>query len=169
MAEKFGGKYTLGLGILSTAIFTLLTPWAVEWGGATALIVLRVLMGLGEGTTFPAMSSLLAAWVPLTERSKIGSFVFGGGQVSSQLFSLFTKHVFCTWFFNLYSSYVYIFQNVNIAYSLSGITQQICTLMSKYFQVYIAKTLDLFHFDFVCHCQITAGNCLTSTCIDGTC
>lgn len=82
LAEKFGGKWTLGCGILSTAIFTLATPWAVEWGDATALIVLRMLMGLGEGTTFPAMSALLATWVPLSERSKIGSFVFGGGQVS---------------------------------------------------------------------------------------
>lgn len=82
LAEKFGGKYTLALGILSTAIFTLLTPVCVEWGGSTALIVLRVLMGLGEGTTFPALSALLAAWIPLKERSKLGSFVFGGGQVS---------------------------------------------------------------------------------------
>lgn len=32
LAEKFGGKYTLSLGILSTAIFTLLTPFAVEYG-----------------------------------------------------------------------------------------------------------------------------------------
>lgn len=32
LAEKFGGKWTLSLGILSTAIFTLLTPLAVEWG-----------------------------------------------------------------------------------------------------------------------------------------
>lgn len=32
LAEKFGGKWTLSLGILSTAIFTILTPLAVEWG-----------------------------------------------------------------------------------------------------------------------------------------
>lgn len=82
LAERFGGKYTLGLGILSTAIFTLLTPLAVESGGAYALIALRILMGLGEGTTFPALSVLLASWVPVNERSKVGSFVFGGGQVS---------------------------------------------------------------------------------------
>lgn len=46
------------------------------------MIVLRFLMGLGEGTTFPALSALLAAWIPLKERSKLGSLVFGGGQVS---------------------------------------------------------------------------------------
>lgn len=81
LAERFGGKYTLGLGILSTAAFTVLTPITVEKGGAYGLIALRILMGLGEGTTFPALSALLASWVPEKERSKIGSFVFGGGQV----------------------------------------------------------------------------------------
>lgn len=49
-----------------------------------ALIGLRILMGLGEGTTFPALSVLLASWVPEKERSKLGSFVFGGGQVCSK-------------------------------------------------------------------------------------
>ena len=49
------------------------------------MIVLRVLMGLGEGTTFPALSALLASWIPLSERSKLGSFVFGGGQVGTIL------------------------------------------------------------------------------------
>lgn len=38
-------------------------------------------MGLGEGTTFPAVSVLLSAWIPEKERSKLGSLVFGGGQV----------------------------------------------------------------------------------------
>lgn len=88
LAERFGGKYTLALGILSTAIFTCLTPMAVNYGGSTALIILRILMGLGEGTTFPALSVLLAAWVPVNERSKVGSFVFGGGQVSAELFAI---------------------------------------------------------------------------------
>ncbi|XP_063699068.1 putative inorganic phosphate cotransporter isoform X2 [Culicoides brevitarsis] len=85
LAEKFGGKWALSLGILSTAIFTLLTPLAVELGGANMLIGIRFLEGLGEGTTFPALSALLAAWIPLNERSKIGSLVFGGGQVGTIL------------------------------------------------------------------------------------
>lgn len=32
LSEKFGGKYTLGLGILSTAIFTVITPVTIHWG-----------------------------------------------------------------------------------------------------------------------------------------
>ena len=81
LAERFGGKYSLGLGILSTALFTLLTPPAVKWGGANALIALRILMGLGEGTTFPALNAMLAQWTPPEERSKIGSLVFAGAQL----------------------------------------------------------------------------------------
>lgn len=52
-------------------------------GGHIALIILRILMGIGEGTTFPALSVLLAIWVPAKERSKLGSLVLGGGQVSA--------------------------------------------------------------------------------------
>lgn len=81
LAERYGGKFILLFGIISTAAFTLLTPFAVNEWGSTGLIVLRVLMGFGEGTTFPAISAILATWIPMSERSKLGSIVFGGGQV----------------------------------------------------------------------------------------
>ena len=32
LSAKYGGKYTLSIGILSTAIFTLLTPITIEYG-----------------------------------------------------------------------------------------------------------------------------------------
>lgn len=51
MAERYGGKWTLGIGLLSTAIFTLLTPVVVKAGGATWLFILRVLQGMGEVCT----------------------------------------------------------------------------------------------------------------------
>lgn len=57
LAQKFGGKQTLGLGILCTAVFTLLTP-TVAYMGAWPLIVLRFLMGVGEVcfVTFPSLT-----------------------------------------------------------------------------------------------------------------
>ncbi|XP_075148898.1 putative inorganic phosphate cotransporter [Haematobia irritans] len=85
LAEKFGGKWTLSLGILSTAIFTIFTPLAINLGGSTGLIALRILMGLGEGTTFPALSVLLSRWVPINERGKLGALVLGGGQIGTIL------------------------------------------------------------------------------------
>lgn len=88
MAERFGGKYSLGLGIFSTAIFTLLTPVVVNFGESAGLIVLRILMGLGEGTTFPALNAMLAQWTPPEERSMIGSLVFAGAQLGTVLANL---------------------------------------------------------------------------------
>ena len=87
IAERFGGKYSLGLGILCTAIFTFVTPWVIyatdgHWGWG---VVVRVIEGLGEGTTFPALNVLLAKWVPLHERSKIGTLVFAGSQIGTVL------------------------------------------------------------------------------------
>ncbi|CAG9763217.1 unnamed protein product [Ceutorhynchus assimilis] len=87
LAEKFGGKYSLGLGILSTAIFTLITPWVIIGTGGNwkALVALRFIEGLGEGTTYPALTALLAKWVPLKERATIGSLVYAGSQFGTIL------------------------------------------------------------------------------------
>ncbi|KAK3915848.1 Putative inorganic phosphate cotransporter [Frankliniella fusca] len=82
LADRFGGKHTLGLGILSTALTTLLTPAAAHLGPYW-LIALRIIMGVGEGVTFPAVSVLLAHWVPPAERSRLGSFVFAGAQLGT--------------------------------------------------------------------------------------
>ncbi|XP_021935626.1 putative inorganic phosphate cotransporter isoform X2 [Zootermopsis nevadensis] len=83
LAEKFGGKYALGLGILCTAILSILTPLAATQGGAGWLIAVRFLEGLGEGTTFPALNSILARWVPPQQRGILGSFVFSGSQIGT--------------------------------------------------------------------------------------
>ncbi|KAI4456697.1 solute carrier family 17 [Holotrichia oblita] len=83
IAEKFGGKYSLGIGILCTAVFTLLTPWVVGFGDYKWLIALRVLEGLGEGTTYPALNAMLGKWVPIGERAKIGTLVYAGGQIDA--------------------------------------------------------------------------------------
>lgn len=107
LAEKFGGKWILSLGILSTSIFTLLTPLAIDVGGDTLLILLRFFEGLGEGTTFPAVSALLSQWIPLEERSKYGSLVFGGGQVGTIVGTIVSGLLISS--FNSWKSVFYFF------------------------------------------------------------
>lgn len=95
LASKFGGKYTLGLGILSTGIFTIITPWVIEItkGDWKWVVALRVVEGLGEGTTYPALNTMLAQWVPLGERSKMGSLVYAGGQIGTIVCNLISGHL----------------------------------------------------------------------------
>ena len=46
--------------------------------GYQYLIIMRVLMGLGAGVTFPAMNVLISKWAPEEERSTISSIIYGG-------------------------------------------------------------------------------------------
>lgn len=51
LAELFGGKLVYGVGVLITAIFTLLTPIAARIN-FPLFIVVRVLEGMGEVSNF---------------------------------------------------------------------------------------------------------------------
>ncbi|XP_037042766.1 putative inorganic phosphate cotransporter [Bradysia coprophila] len=88
VASRYGGKITLLVGMTVAAFFTLITPVCVESGGAAALITLRIIIGLGEGLIFPSCNALLAAWVPLAERSKMGTLTYSGAQIGSIFGSL---------------------------------------------------------------------------------
>uniref|UniRef100_A0A061QHU6 Sialin n=1 Tax=Cupiennius salei TaxID=6928 RepID=A0A061QHU6_CUPSA len=82
MAEMFGGKWLFGIGVLCTAVLTLLTPLAAKTGYGT-LIALRVLEGLGEGVTFPAMHAMLGCWMPKLERSMLSTIIYSGAQIGT--------------------------------------------------------------------------------------
>lgn len=90
LAERFGGKWVLGCGLLSTAICTFITPITVKMGGATALFILRVIEGFGEGPTMPALMAMLSKWAPKAERARIGAIVFGGAQIGNIAGSYFS-------------------------------------------------------------------------------
>jgi len=75
LAERYGGKIVLGFGVVFWSLFTLLTPIAAA-GGMIALLVTRILMGVGEGVTFPSIYALFGRWIPLTERSRAIGMLF---------------------------------------------------------------------------------------------
>ena len=69
LADRFGGKAVLGIGVIVWSTFTILTPPAAALG-LTVLILVRILMGMGESVTFPSFYSLYAKWIPLSERAR---------------------------------------------------------------------------------------------------
>ncbi|KAL5233845.1 hypothetical protein ACI65C_001255 [Semiaphis heraclei] len=83
LADTYGGKATLGLGMLLSSIGTIITPVVARSYGPEALIILRLIIGLAQGPLYPAMSRLLASWVPVEERGRLGSLVFAGAQVGN--------------------------------------------------------------------------------------
>ena len=69
LADRFGGKIVLGLGVLIWSLFTIITPWAA-FMGLFALFAARIGMGLGEAVTFPSVYSLVTRWFGADEKSK---------------------------------------------------------------------------------------------------
>ncbi|KAL7294280.1 hypothetical protein TKK_0012295 [Trichogramma kaykai] len=78
LAERLGGKYIFGMSIFVPSILTFLMPIGIEWGESTALIVLRMLMGVASGAMFPACSTLISYWSAPEERTKMCTIIFAG-------------------------------------------------------------------------------------------
>lgn len=65
VSDRFGAKRTLVFCGLIWAAATVLTGLA---GGFVSLLVARVLLGLGEGATFPAATAAMSRWVAKDQR-----------------------------------------------------------------------------------------------------
>ncbi|XP_043919793.1 sialin-like isoform X2 [Protopterus annectens] len=102
VAGRIGGKWLFGLGVLGTAIFTLLTPLAADLG-IGYVIAVRALEGLGEGVTFPAMHVMWASWAPPLERSILLTISYAGTQLGTVI-SLPLSGIIC-----YYLDWTYVF------------------------------------------------------------
>ena len=75
LAERLGARRVLAVGVTIWSVATLLTGFA---GSLAALLLLRLLLGLGESTAFPSSSKILAAEVPVRDLGLAnGVFSFG--------------------------------------------------------------------------------------------
>ena len=82
LADKYGGKYVLGFGVLAWSLFTFLTP-IFAYQGFFAIFLIRVLLGLGEGVAFPSIHSFYARWIPFTERTRVIAITNSGISVGT--------------------------------------------------------------------------------------
>lgn len=76
LSKIIGGRKVLQIGVLGWSVATALVP--VLAGFMPALVASRILVGIGEGVSPSAATDLIARSIPLEERSRAVSFVFGG-------------------------------------------------------------------------------------------
>ncbi|XP_010275629.1 PREDICTED: ascorbate transporter, chloroplastic-like isoform X2 [Nelumbo nucifera] len=81
-ADKIGGKFVLGFGVVWWSVATVLTPVAARIG-LPFLLIMRALMGIGEGVAMPAMNNILSKWIPVSERSRALALVYSGMYLGS--------------------------------------------------------------------------------------
>ncbi|MBR8838168.1 MAG: MFS transporter [Stigonema ocellatum SAG 48.90 = DSM 106950] len=75
-AERFGPKRSVIAAITAFSLFTILN--AVLGQSFTALIVLRLFLGLGEGVHIPMLSAITSRWFSVGERSRANA-IWGAG------------------------------------------------------------------------------------------
>lgn len=64
LADRFGGGKVIIFGALWWSIFVFLTPFGTSLG---LMVIIRMMMGMGEGVALPAISSMVAKWIPKRE------------------------------------------------------------------------------------------------------
>lgn len=76
LGERFGVKRSLMTAILLFSIFTILTAPLSFF--LVTFILIRFLLGLGEGIHFPMMNTLIKRWFPVSERSRANGIWVSG-------------------------------------------------------------------------------------------
>ncbi|KAL1470674.1 hypothetical protein MTO96_024092 [Rhipicephalus appendiculatus] len=82
LAEQFGPKWLIGLGVVITSLLSMVLPAAAH-AHYIIVVVIRILQGLAEGLVFPAMHTMISLWTPITSRSRVVSIIQSGSDVGA--------------------------------------------------------------------------------------
>lgn len=80
LADKWGARRVLTVGVLWWGIFTALTasvPQSLR-GALFFFFVIRFLLGAGEAVIYPASNQFVARWIPAQERGVANGWIFAG-------------------------------------------------------------------------------------------
>lgn len=82
VSNRFGGRNVFFVAVVLWSIFTMLLPMAayVSFG---LLIFARVMLGVGEGASFPSAYNLIHGWMPVRERSRSIGLMNAAGAVGT--------------------------------------------------------------------------------------
>lgn len=76
-AQTYGAKWLFALSVAIPSALTLLVPVACRSSYGMALFI-RMLIGLTESATFPAVFHFFPIWVPLSEKTFMIPFIVSG-------------------------------------------------------------------------------------------
>jgi MFS family permease len=80
ISDRFGARRTLILCGCIWAGATVLTGMA---GGLTSMLFARLLLGFGEGATFPAATTAMSRWVPVGQRGRAQGITHAAARIGN--------------------------------------------------------------------------------------
>jgi MFS family permease len=82
ISDRFGARRTLIVCGCIWAGATVLTGMA---GGLTSMLFARILLGFGEGATFPAATTAMSRWVPMGQRGRAQGITHAAARIGNAL------------------------------------------------------------------------------------
>lgn len=97
LAAKFGGMILITICVAVNSVVSLLIPIGSYYGGWKLVCACRVVQGLSQGFIFPSVHNLIGKWVPLEEKSRLGTVIYAGAQLGTALQLLVSGFVADFW------------------------------------------------------------------------
>ncbi|WP_003544135.1 MFS transporter [Desulfotomaculum nigrificans] len=94
LADRFGGSKVIMFGTLWWSLFVFLTPLGATLG---SMMIIRALMGVGEGVNAPTHTSLTARWMPRREAGRAMGFYYIGMPVGIMITMPLTVWIIENW------------------------------------------------------------------------
>lgn len=92
LADHFGATRVIVTGTLLWAAFTFLCPWGATVS-ITVFMLLRIVVGIGQGTTLPTAGSLVSKWMPRKEAGRAQGVVMIGTPLGTALTMVIGVHI----------------------------------------------------------------------------
>lgn len=83
LATRFCPKVVLAAGVVLWSCFTIETPFAASSDSLSTLLLVRGIMGIGEGVAYPSIQNIVRQAVPDSMRSRSLSFIYSGHQMGT--------------------------------------------------------------------------------------
>ncbi|XP_028173068.1 putative inorganic phosphate cotransporter isoform X3 [Ostrinia furnacalis] len=97
MANRIGGKSLLAAAVGINSLLVLIIPYCALHGSWKLLCACRVLQGLTQGVVFPSVHNMLGKWVPVAEKSRLGTFAYAGSSLGTALQLMFSGFIAEYW------------------------------------------------------------------------
>ncbi len=105
LADKFGARKIITLGLIWWSIFTAATAWV---GSYVSMLVVRALFGIGEAALPPSFFKSVSIWTPLRERGTANSIVSSSNSLGPALAPLFAVAVIASFGWRSVFSFLFI-------------------------------------------------------------
>ncbi|XP_052747704.1 putative inorganic phosphate cotransporter isoform X2 [Galleria mellonella] len=85
LAAKFGGKLLFCLCVGINSATSICIPISAYYGGWQLVCACRVIQGLSQGFLYPSIHTLIGKWVPLEEKTSLGTLIYAGSHLGTAL------------------------------------------------------------------------------------